>query len=429
MSYLHKKRDRKAESFTVTLGKIPHSHSYFYIKDTLNTGTKIKIDITEPSNTKEDQQQQQQTPLSILPSSPSKNNKNQKNSSSQKENNKNSNSTLTVKISKNSIGSKIIKEKNHPVELEDNLPNNNKNNNISINNVSINPIIQKAQPEMISLPSSTVKWLDINAIHEIEIKSLPEFFNNKYPSKTPEIYKKYRNFIINLYRQNPSTYLSGTACRRHLAGDVCAILRLHKFLEKWGLINFKLDPKFKPNSSFAPRTFNYKSPIYLDSASFLIERNNNSASTIIGNNNIVLTNKGKEIRTLYPINKVSENIFRSFLIGYNNQQNNNMNNSQLINWGNNQTGGGINNNNINKKIGNKRIPQINFLLKNYRPKCDLCEQLCSMDWYITKGNDFNELFNEPLIEESKEYQSNNNDQQNYLSSSFNNNNNNIINSN
>lgn len=66
-------------------------------------------------------------------------------------------------------------------------------------------------------------------------------------------YKKYRNFIINLFRQNPSIYLTGTACRRHLSGDVCAIQRLHKFLEKWGLINFKLDPKFKPNNNFVPK--------------------------------------------------------------------------------------------------------------------------------------------------------------------------------
>lgn len=26
--------------------------------------------------------------------------------------------------------------------------------------------------------------------------------------------------------------------RKGLAGDACAIIRIHKFLEKWGLINF-----------------------------------------------------------------------------------------------------------------------------------------------------------------------------------------------
>jgi SWI/SNF related-matrix-associated actin-dependent regulator of chromatin subfamily C len=33
-----------------------------------------------------------------------------------------------------------------------------------------------------------------------------------------------------------------------LAGDVCAILRIHAFLEHWGLINFNVDPKSQPQS-------------------------------------------------------------------------------------------------------------------------------------------------------------------------------------
>lgn len=35
----------------------------------------------------------------------------------------------------------------------------------------------------------------------------------------------YRNFMIDTYRLNPSEYLTATACRRNLTGDVCAILR------------------------------------------------------------------------------------------------------------------------------------------------------------------------------------------------------------
>jgi len=89
---------------------------------------------------------------------------------------------------------------------------------------------------------SCAHWFDINEIHQIEKDSLPEFFNSLRPSKTPEIYKRYRNYIIELYRQNPRSYLTQTACRRNLAGDVCAILRIHSFLEHWGLINFNVDP-------------------------------------------------------------------------------------------------------------------------------------------------------------------------------------------
>ena len=41
--------------------------------------------------------------------------------------------------------------------------------------------------------------------------------------------------------------LSILACRRHLSGDVCAIMRVHAFLEQWGLINFNVDPFKKPH--------------------------------------------------------------------------------------------------------------------------------------------------------------------------------------
>jgi len=77
-----------------------------------------------------------------------------------------------------------------------------------------------------------------NEVTEMEEDSLPEFFSHKYPSKTPQVYKEYRNFMIHLYRMNPSVYLSATTCRRHLAGDVNGIMRVHAFLEKWGLINY-----------------------------------------------------------------------------------------------------------------------------------------------------------------------------------------------
>lgn len=50
----------------------------------------------------------------------------------------------------------------------------------------------------------------------------------------------YRNFMIDTYRLNPKEYLTATACRRNLAGDVCSILRVHAFLEQWGLINYQV---------------------------------------------------------------------------------------------------------------------------------------------------------------------------------------------
>jgi SWI/SNF related-matrix-associated actin-dependent regulator of chromatin subfamily C len=51
-------------------------------------------------------------------------------------------------------------------------------------------------------------WFDYNAIHSIEKRALPEFFNAKNRSKTPEIYLSYRNFMIDTYRLNPTEYLT-----------------------------------------------------------------------------------------------------------------------------------------------------------------------------------------------------------------------------
>lgn len=96
-----------------------------------------------------------------------------------------------------------------------------------------------SQTHAIILPSYST-WFDMNDIHDIEKKALPEFFNNRNRSKTPAIYKDYRDFMINTYRLNPSEYITVTACRRNLAGDVCAIMRVHAFLEQWGLINYQV---------------------------------------------------------------------------------------------------------------------------------------------------------------------------------------------
>ncbi len=49
------------------------------------------------------------------------------------------------------------------------------------------------------------------------------------------MYKKYRNYIIDLGKEK---YITPSEARKGLAGDACAIIRIHKFLEKWGLINF-----------------------------------------------------------------------------------------------------------------------------------------------------------------------------------------------
>ncbi|CAI4043491.1 hypothetical protein SKDZ_10G0420 [Saccharomyces kudriavzevii ZP591] len=126
-----------------------------------------------------------------------------------------------------------------------------------------NPIIE-TEPETFSIPQaheivvpSYSKWFNLEKIHSIEVQSSPEFFTNRIPSKTPEVYMRYRNFMINSYRLNPNEYFSVTAARRNVSGDAAALFRLHKFLTKWGLINYQVDSRLLPKKIEPPLTSQY----------------------------------------------------------------------------------------------------------------------------------------------------------------------------
>jgi hypothetical protein len=95
------------------------------------------------------------------------------------------------------------------------------------------------------IPSSAA-WFAFDKMHELEMAALPEYFCGKFPHKNPETYLQQRNFMIKLYREQPQSYLSGTECRKKVTGDICSVLRLHGFLEHWGLINFNADQHLKP---------------------------------------------------------------------------------------------------------------------------------------------------------------------------------------
>ncbi|OAG05984.1 SWIRM-domain-containing protein [Paraphaeosphaeria sporulosa] len=105
---------------------------------------------------------------------------------------------------------------------------------------------------------SYATWFDMRYIDRRESKALPEFFNGRNRSKTPAVYRDYRDFMINTYRLNPDEYLTVTACRRNLAGDVCAIMRVHAFLEQWGLINYQVDPQERPSNIGPPTTSHFR---------------------------------------------------------------------------------------------------------------------------------------------------------------------------
>ncbi|XP_054161730.1 SWI/SNF complex subunit SMARCC1-like [Oppia nitens] len=112
------------------------------------------------------------------------------------------------------------------------------------------------QANHIIIPSYS-SWFDYNCIHSVERRGLPEFFNGRNKSKTPEVYIAYRNFMIDTYRLNPTEYLTVTAVRRNIAGDVCAIMRVHAFLEQWGLVNYQVDADSRPTPMGPPSTSHF----------------------------------------------------------------------------------------------------------------------------------------------------------------------------
>ncbi|XP_062867966.1 SWI/SNF complex subunit SMARCC1b [Trichomycterus rosablanca] len=123
------------------------------------------------------------------------------------------------------------------------------------------------QTHHIIIPSFA-SWFDYNCVHQIERRALPEFFNGKNKSKSPEIYLAYRNFMIDTYRLNPQEYLTSTSSRRNLTGDVCALVRVHAFLEQWGLINYQVDAESRPLPMGPPPTPHFN--VLTDSPSALV---------------------------------------------------------------------------------------------------------------------------------------------------------------
>lgn len=83
-------------------------------------------------------------------------------------------------------------------------------------------------------------WFEWAKVHPLERKAMSEFFDKRSVAKTPRIYKEYRDFIINKYRENPKRALTFNEVRRMMIGDVNSLGRVFDFLEHWGLINHQV---------------------------------------------------------------------------------------------------------------------------------------------------------------------------------------------
>nr|VDC80599.1 unnamed protein product [Brassica rapa] len=95
-----------------------------------------------------------------------------------------------------------------------------------------------AELELFTIPAHS-SWFVWEDIHEIERREFAEFFSESSITRTPKVYKEYRDFIINKYREDDSSKrLTFTSIRKYLVGDVNLLRKVFLFLENWGLINY-----------------------------------------------------------------------------------------------------------------------------------------------------------------------------------------------
>jgi len=105
--------------------------------------------------------------------------------------------------------------------------------------------VEGSNTSVILVPSYA-SWYKMNEVHPLERKAMSEWFTGTCASKTASSFVEARDLMVKLFRESPSRHLTATECRRHLAIDVCAVLRLHAFLEHWGLINYNINTSQRP---------------------------------------------------------------------------------------------------------------------------------------------------------------------------------------
>ena len=126
----------------------------------------------------------------------------------------------------------------------------------------------------------TFSWYSKNNISSIEKKLLPEWFNGSAPHQTPKIYIEIREKIISLSQENENKYVSATAVRRSVPGDVGSLLRLHKFLEACGFINTNSSADFTSLPLGLALPNSYDNSIYIEKGIQLSNPNINNLSQL-----------------------------------------------------------------------------------------------------------------------------------------------------
>jgi hypothetical protein len=89
--------------------------------------------------------------------------------------------------------------------------------------------------EVVKTPNPS--WYNSDSVSDLERTMLPEWFDGSATHRTADTYKQARNKIMFISNQLKQRNLTATSVRRTIPGDAGSLLRLHKFLTTWGLIN------------------------------------------------------------------------------------------------------------------------------------------------------------------------------------------------
>lgn len=87
-------------------------------------------------------------------------------------------------------------------------------------------------------------WFSTDSISDCERASLGSTCFRTSADKT--LYMSIRNRVVNLYEQNILQYLSATECRRKIVGGVGLVMKVHEFLDAFGIINGAVRQESRP---------------------------------------------------------------------------------------------------------------------------------------------------------------------------------------
>ncbi|OIR57354.1 MAG: SWI/SNF and RSC complex component Rsc8/Ssr2 [Amphiamblys sp. WSBS2006] len=97
-------------------------------------------------------------------------------------------------------------------------------------------------------------WFDADKVHDIERR----VFLDVVGTENEEEYRSRRNKMIEVYRGRKEDYMTVSECRQKMGGDVCMLMRIHIFLEQWGLINYQVSVERRPRLSDTEKTKQWK---------------------------------------------------------------------------------------------------------------------------------------------------------------------------